>query len=192
MKRTEEYRILKFRDKHTIVARVLVVSSVIIFIIAAVLLNLVVNNSLKRQGEMSQLVGLVESQGGDITVARQIYDAVQRVGKLTKLPPDEVPIFATVADIEKLQGQPLFRNAANGDQILYYSKSQWIYIYRQQIDKLVAEGPFVLPSPSPIVQAAPEPQKEILAEPIPPDEAEISPPPSSPVSASEEAQFVAP
>ncbi len=156
----EDHKILKFRDKHTIISRVLIAISVIIFVVAATLMTLAVQRGLKRQAEMTKLIGLAEAQGGDITVARQIFDAIQKVGKLAKLPEDEIPIYATIADVAKLQAQPLFKDAMNGDQILFYSKSQWIYIYRQQSNKIIAQGPFSLPSPTPEAQTMPEPQMQ--------------------------------
>lgn len=156
----EDHKTLKFRDKHTIVSRVLIATSVAIFIIAATIMTLAVQQGLKRQAEMTKLIGLAEAQGGDMTVARQIYDAIQKIGKLAKLPENEIPIYATIADVEKLQAQPLFKDAMNGDQILFYSKSQWIYIYRQQSNKIIAQGPFALPSPTPEAQAMPGPQMQ--------------------------------
>ncbi len=105
--------------------------------------------SLQRQSELSRLIGLAEAQGGDITVARQLYDTMQKVEKLTKLPDNETPTFATIGDVTKLQDQPAFKDAINGDIILLYSKSQWVYIYRPSINKLVSQGPFSLPSPAP-------------------------------------------
>jgi hypothetical protein len=198
----EDHKTLKFRDKHTLVSRVLILLSVCIFVIAATIMTFAVQRSLKRHTEMTQLIGLAEAQGGDITVARQIYDAIQKVSKLAKLPEDEIPIYATIADVAKLQAQPIFKSAMNGDQILYYAKSQWVYIYRQQNNKLVAQGPFALPSPSPEAQAMPEPQNQVMPESQAPQtdppemqqEPPSSPPPipSEPVSASPEADVVEP
>lgn len=198
----EDHKTLKFRDKHTIISRILILISISIFVVAATIMTFAVQRSLKRQAEMTQLIGLAEAQGGDITVARQIYDAIQKVSKLAKLPEDEIPIYATIADVAKLQAQPIFKEAMNGDQILYYSKSQWVYIYRQQNNKLVAQGPFALPSPTPESQPMPEPQKQVMPEPQAPQtdppemqqEPSTAPPEitSSPVSASPEADVVEP
>jgi len=198
----EDHKTLKFRDKHTLISRVLIFLSICIFIVAATIMTFAVQRSLKRQTEMTQLIGLAEAQGGDITVARQIYDAIQKVSKLAKLPEDEIPIYATIADVAKLQAQPIFKSAVNGDQILYYAKSQWVYIYRQQNNKLVAQGPFALPSPTPEAQPIPEPQNQVMPEPqappeVPPEmqpEATTAPPETSsePVATSPEADVVAP
>jgi hypothetical protein len=198
----EDHKTLKFRDKHTLISRVLIFLSICIFFVAATIMTLAVQRSLKRQTEMTQLIGLAEAQGGDITVARQIYDAIQKVSKLAKLPEDEIPIYATIADVAKLQAQPIFKSAVNGDQILYYAKSQWVYIYRQHNNKLVAQGPFALPSPTPEAQPIPEPQNQVMPDPqaspeVPPETQQEVPTatpeiPSEPVSASPEADIVEP
>ena len=198
----EDHKTLKFKDKHAIISRILIVMSAIIFLVAVVMVTVAVRASLKRQTEMTKLIGLAEAQGGDITGARQIYDAIQKVGKLAKLPESEIPIYATIADVAKLQAQPIFKNAMNGDQILYYAKSQWVYIYRQQNNTLVAQGPFALPSPTPEAQPMPESQNKVMPEPQapqtdPPEMQQESPTapstmPSAPVSASPEADIVGP
>ena len=201
----EDHKTLKFRDKHTIISRVLIFLSVCIFVVAATMMTLAVQRSLKRQTEMTKLIGLAEAQGGDITVARQIYDAIQKIGKLTKLPDTEIPVYATIAEVEKLKAQPVFKDAVNGDKILFYTKSQWIYIYREQSNKLIAQGPFALPTQAPQepqaaeTQPAPEPQNQQMPEPqappVDPPEMQQVPPtapppmPSSPVSASPEADI---
>jgi hypothetical protein len=198
----EDHKTLKFRDKHAIISKVLIIISVTIFLVAVVMVTVAVQASLRRQVEMTKLIGLAEAQGGDITVARQIYDAIQRVSKLAKLPENEIPIYATIADVAKLQAQPIFKDAMNGDQILYYAKSQWVYVYRQQSNKLVAQGPFALPSPTPEAQPMPESQNKVMPEPQtpqtdPPETQQESPTapstmPSAPVSASPEADMTNP
>ena len=153
----EDHKTLKFRDTHTRISRILIIISVGIFLIAVIMMTVALRRSLDRQAEMTRLIGLAEAQGGDITIARQIYDAIQKVSKLTKLPDNEIPIFATIADVAKLQAQTTFKDAVNGDQILFYAKSQWIYVYRPQTNKIVAQGPFALPTPTAQPPTQPEP-----------------------------------
>lgn len=167
MMQPENHKKLTFRDRQSKISRILVVISVTIFVSAMTLLIIAVSRSLSRQAEMTQLIGLAEAQGGDMTVARQIYDTIQKVEKLTKLPTDETPIFATIGDISKLKTQPAFKDAINGDLILLYSKSQWVYIYRPAINKIVSQGPFALPSPeAQIQQPPPQPQTRVEQQPV--------------------------
>lgn len=148
---------ITFRDRHAKISRILVIVSSIILVVAFVLLMFALGRSLRTQDEMSRLIGLAESQGGDITVARQLLDTMRKVERFTKLPDGETPIFATIDDVTKLKSQPAFKDAINGDLILLYEKSQWVYIYRPSLDKLVSQGPFALPSPSPEPQRVPPP-----------------------------------
>lgn len=157
MIQVENHKKLTFRDRQTKISRMLVIVSIVIFLSAMVLLTIATSRNLQRQAEMSKLIGLAEAQGGDITVARQLFDTIQKVNKLTKLPDDETPVFATIGDISKLKSQPAFKDAINGDLILLYQKSQWVYIYRPSINKVVSQGPFALPSPEAQTQQAPPP-----------------------------------
>jgi hypothetical protein len=159
----EDRKTLKFRDAHAKISRILIIISVGIFLIAVMMMTVALRRSLDRQAEMTRLIGLAEAQGGDITIAHQIYDAIQKVSKLTKLPDNEVPIFATIADVAKLQAQTTFKDAVNGDQILFYAKSQWIYVYRPQANKIVAQGPFALPTPTAPPPTQPEPTITIIS-----------------------------
>ena len=157
MTQIEDHKKLTFRDRQTKISRILIVTSTLIFLSAVVLLTIATSRSLERQTEMTKLIGLAEAQGGDMTVARQLFDTMQKVSKLTKLPTDETPVFATIGDISKLKTQPAFKEAINGDLILLYQKSQWVYIYRPSINKIVSQGPFALPQPEAQSQQAPPP-----------------------------------
>ena len=66
---------------------------------------------------------------------------VKQVGKLVVLPSGEQPTLATVSDAAKLQGQPFFANAANGDKVLVYNKAKKAILYRPSINKIVEMAP---------------------------------------------------
>jgi hypothetical protein len=154
----ETHKELHFRDKSVHITRILIIMAAVIFGSATFLLSWNLQQGMRRQDEMKQLIGLAEAQGGNITVARQIYDVMQKVSKLAQLPEDELPVFATIADVTKLQDQAIFKQAMNGDQILFYLKAQRIFIYRPKANFLVAQGPFVL---------APQTTEQMNASPIP-------------------------
>lgn len=153
-KTPDTHKELHFRDKSVVFSRILIIMAAIIFGVATALLSFTLRQGLARQDEMKQIIGLAEAQGGNITVARQIYDVMQKVARMTKLPDDELPVFASIADVTKLQEQSVFQQAMNGDQILFYTKSQKIYIYRPKTNTLVAQGPFAL-APQPEQQTPP-------------------------------------
>ena len=67
----------------------------------------------------------------------EVADYVAKIGKYMILPTDETPTVATVADKDKLSGQPFFANAQNGDKVLFYTKAQKAILYRPSINKIV-------------------------------------------------------
>lgn len=66
------------------------------------------------------------------------------IGKLYVLPKDETPTVATVTDAEKLQNQPFFASAANGDKILIFPNANRAILYRPGIEKIIDVAPFNL------------------------------------------------
>lgn len=76
-------------------------------------------------------------------------DAVSRVGKLMNLPKGETPVLATVQDKEKLNDQPFFDAAKNGDQLLIYSAAKQAIIYRESTNKIINVGPIAIDAQAP-------------------------------------------
>lgn len=68
---------------------------------------------------------------------KEIKMMVARVGKLMVLPQDETPTLATIYDKEKLQNQPFFAQAKNGDKILIYTKNQKAILYDPKANKIL-------------------------------------------------------
>lgn len=66
---------------------------------------------------------------------------IQRVAALYLVPTNETPTIAQVKDERKLQEQPFFAGAQDGDYILVYSKNKLALIYRKEVNKLVNVGP---------------------------------------------------
>ncbi len=85
---------------------------------------------------------------------------IDEVGNLVELPVGEVPTTGTVSDIAKLQAQPLFAHAQNGDRILFYPKAGIAFIYRPSDNKIVGIGPFNTTSSPTQSVAQPAPQEE--------------------------------
>lgn len=78
---------------------------------------------------------------------------VATVGKLIVLP-DELPIVATVADPDKLKGQPFFQNAKKGDKVLIFNEARKAVLYSPADERIVEVAPLNIgnsttPSPSP-------------------------------------------
>jgi len=66
---------------------------------------------------------------------------VKQVGKLVILPSGEQPTLATISDAAKLQSQPFFTQAVNGDKLLVYNKAKIAILYRPSINKIVEMAP---------------------------------------------------
>lgn len=66
---------------------------------------------------------------------------IAKVAKLMVLPTDEEPTIASITDKDKLQSQPFFANAANGDKMLLYMKAKKAILYRPSSNQIVEVAP---------------------------------------------------
>ncbi len=66
---------------------------------------------------------------------------IEKVGKLIILPKDEEPSIATVADLNKLKGQPFFAKAELGDKVLIYQKDRKAILYRPSTNQIIELAP---------------------------------------------------
>ncbi len=62
---------------------------------------------------------------------------VEEVGQLYALPENEEPSVATVSDKSKLQDQPFFAKAENGDITLIYPNAKLAVLYRPSTKQIV-------------------------------------------------------
>ncbi len=51
--------------------------------------------------------------------------------------PEEIPSIATVTDKEKLDEQPFFQSAENGDKVIIYPQSKRAYLFRPREQKII-------------------------------------------------------
>lgn len=79
-------------------------------------------------------------EGGKLS-ASQISSLVDEVGDKMVIPKGETPTIATVTDVTKLEGQPFFSNAKNGDKVMIFGSTNMAILYRQSIHKIVAVAP---------------------------------------------------
>lgn len=64
-------------------------------------------------------------------------EILNRVTMLTEVPYDEIPVIATVKDVEKLNNQVFFSRAQNGDKLLIYNKARRAILYRPYSNKII-------------------------------------------------------
>lgn len=67
----------------------------------------------------------------------EIESLVMKVSKAMEVPTGEIPTLATVTNKERLDDQPFFKRAENGDKILIYSESGRAILYRPSIEKII-------------------------------------------------------
>jgi hypothetical protein len=97
---------------------------------------------------------------GAAAAQAEVDATVAKVGKLIALPTDEKPTVATVTDASKVNSQPFFQNAKNGDVVLIYTKAQKAILYSPAENKIVEVGAVninnqALPSTSSITTPTP-------------------------------------
>ena len=96
--------------------------------------------------------------GGKLSPS-QISSLISEVGDKMVIPKGETPTIATVTDITKLENQPFFRNAQNGDKVMIFGSTNMAILYRPSIHKIVMVAPInaqnnpvaaaTIPSPAP-------------------------------------------
>lgn len=105
-----------------------------------------------------QVLGLSKGQA---QAQAEVDMLISEVGKLLALPADEKPTVATITDVEKLKEQVFFKNAANGDKVLIYTKSKKAILYRPSEKKIVEVGAVNInqqPRPAAVDQSQVTPQ----------------------------------
>ena len=71
----------------------------------------------------------------------EVTEVVNQVSKLMVLPQGEVPILATVSNLEELKDQPFFANAKLGDKVLIYSNAKKVILYNPETNKIIEVAP---------------------------------------------------
>jgi len=74
-------------------------------------------------------------------VLLEAQSVIKKVSQLIELPDNEEPTVATVSDKNKLQDQPFFTNAENGDKVLIYTQAKKAILYRPSINKIIDVAP---------------------------------------------------
>lgn len=97
------------------------------------------------------------SKGGELN-SQEVQGLIKEVGEKIMIPEGETPTIATVTDKTKLEGQPFFRNAENGDKVMIFGSTQQAILYRPFINKIIAVAPINgmnITSPTPAGNAFP-------------------------------------
>lgn len=74
---------------------------------------------------------------------------IEKVGSIYLLPSGEDPTVAEIKDVTKLNKQPFYKDAQNGDYLLVYKNAKLALIYREKDHQLINVAPIAAdPSPS--------------------------------------------
>lgn len=71
----------------------------------------------------------------------EVRQLIEQVGRLIELPDGEEPSVATITDVEKLQEQPFFQKAKNGDKIIIYPNAKKAILYDPTANKVIDVAP---------------------------------------------------
>jgi hypothetical protein len=91
------------------------------------------------------------------TSGNEAQKLIEEVGKLIKLPENEVPTIATITDVTQLpQDQEFFKQVQNGDQVLVYTQAKKVILYRPSLKKIIDVQQITInnTTPTPGVQSA--------------------------------------
>jgi len=115
-------------------------------IVPKFLIALIVLASLGAAYYFYQRYQTAQNLLNDPTAASQLeVDSITKeLAKFMDLPSDEQPTIATVLDREKLQDQPFFAKAENGDKVIIYTKSGKAILYRPSSKRIIDLAPINL------------------------------------------------
>ncbi len=67
----------------------------------------------------------------------ELQSIVGAVGKLGDIPQNETPTLYTVSDKTKLGNEIFFKDAENGDRLLFFPSSRKLVLYRPSTDRII-------------------------------------------------------
>lgn len=115
------------KKKKRLVSAISIVS-VVVFVC---LLGLLVFFFLQYQHSQKLLQNPTEA------AKEEIQTLVTEIGKSIVLPVKEDPTVATITDVNKLNAQPFFKQAKDGDKVIIYPVTRKIILYRPSLHKVV-------------------------------------------------------
>ncbi|PIZ61510.1 hypothetical protein COY17_04310 [Candidatus Saccharibacteria bacterium CG_4_10_14_0_2_um_filter_52_9] len=133
----ESVTVEKTPNKRLKTKLIVLLAVVIVAVVAGLFVNQVhTNNQLKKENQkLSNPQAAAQAETRTLT---------QEVGKLIELPSSETPTVATVVDVSKLQKQPFFASAKNGDRVLIFTQAKKAILYRPATNKIIQVAPINL------------------------------------------------
>lgn len=94
----------------------------------------------KAKNQLSEIRSQL-SKASNPSLADNNANLVETVGKFITLPQGEQPTIATVTDVSKLQNQPFFKNASEGDKVLIFKEAKKAILWRPSTSKVIEYAP---------------------------------------------------
>ncbi len=94
----------------------------------------------KAKNQLSEIKSQL-SKASSPTPADNNTNLIETVGKFITLPSGEQPTIATVTDVSKLQNQPFFKNASEGDKVLIFKEAKKAILWRPSTSKVIEYAP---------------------------------------------------
>lgn len=92
-----------------------------------------------------------------VAEAREIKELATKIGAVIALPEQETPTLATVTNKDKLDNQPFFQKAENGDKILIYTNAGQVVLYRPATGKVIDMTTVTIAKEAPQETVTPDP-----------------------------------
>ena len=83
----------------------------------------------------------------EIAAQTEVKILTDQISKIMVLPTDEEPTVATVLEKDKIQDQPFFTNAENGDKVIIYTKAMKAILFRPSENKIIEVAPIEISQP---------------------------------------------
>lgn len=142
IKRVEE--VPEFRKVHSKKKSLGLVKILVITFVGIVLLAFGGFMTYKYMQANKQVAQLRKTSTQHSTTTNKSENTTQqlldKVGKLVLLPTDETPTVALVKDISKLQNQPFFSRAQDGDYVIVYTQSKVAILYRPSVNRIIEDA----------------------------------------------------
>ncbi len=71
----------------------------------------------------------------------ETQQTLAQLSKVMMLPNDPNPVIATITDKTKLEGQPFFKNAQNGDRVVIFPSTMKAVLFRPSTGKIIDVAP---------------------------------------------------
>lgn len=104
---------------------------ILIAVLLLICLSFVIKGYVDTKNELTALKNPTTAGG------TELQSVVNAVSDLADVPSNETPSMYTVSDKTKLGSEAFFKDAQNGDRLLFFPSSRKLVLYRPSTDKII-------------------------------------------------------